>query len=232
MATKVNIYANRRTATGLLKKLGKKPYEYDNFINVRGNTFEVTVTDGQPVSKMALAAAMAQVADTLTAAAESVVEAVVSADKAIEAAVAASPVQLPEETAEERKRREKQLAKLKSRYTRIEQQARKAEAPPPKPRKKHQRAAPKKKLPRKKPAPRPPCLTEEQIATYAKAIKAKSVGPAILELYLAGRTTAEVWLVIKRRFKTPDTHKHYPSWYLCHYRRAGKLPTPENTDAR
>ncbi len=224
MTTIVKTFKNRRTATGLLKKLGRKPYEYDQFVQPTGEVFQVTLQDGEPVSRMAMLAATTQVAEALTQAAETVVEAVTQAQALVEAAAAEAPIAPLPESAEEREKRERKVRQLARKYAKLEERARKAKAPPPR---KKKPKKPRVKKPRGVPTPRPPVLGEEAVATYAKAVKAKSVGPAILELYLAGRTTAEVWLIIKKRFKTPDDHKHYPSWYLCHYRRQGKLPTPE-----
>lgn len=227
MTTIVKTYKNRRSATTLLKGLGRKPYEYDNFVHAVGPLFQVTVQDGVPVSKMALLAATSQVAEALTQAATTVAQAVETAQAAVEATVVGTPLEaVPTETPAERAKRQRAVAQLARRYQRLEERAAKQRAASvPRPRKPRPKKPRSRKL-RASSTPRSPALDEATVAELAKSIKAKSVGPAILELYLAGRTTAEVWLIIRKRFKTPLEHRHYPSWYLCHYRRKGKLPTP------
>ena len=56
-----------------------------------------------------------------------------------------------------------------------------------------------------------------------KPAKAKGVSAVARELILAGRTNQEVWAVIKEAFNLDDSKKHYPSWYRCELKRAGKL---------
>jgi hypothetical protein len=225
MTTLVKVFKNRRSAVDLLRKLGRKAYEYDSFIQPTGYKFQVTIQDGNPVSKLAMIVQTEKVAEAMTQAAETVATTIEEAIQSVEAVAATVVSQAPrEETPEEREKRINEVERLRRRYEKLEEAAAKKKAKP----KKVRKAKPKKKKgPRKMPPPRPPCLPYEKVEEYAKAIKAKTVGPACLELYLAGRTTAEVWLIIKHRFKTPNTHRHYPSWYLCHYRRHGKLPMPE-----
>src|SRR5574337_404406 len=43
------------------------------------------------------------------------------------------------------------------------------------------------------------------------------------EMILSGKTNAEVWPVIKAQFNLDDSKKHYPAWYRCELRRAGKV---------
>jgi hypothetical protein len=43
------------------------------------------------------------------------------------------------------------------------------------------------------------------------------------DLILAGKTNEEVWVALKEQFKLSDDKRHYPTWYRCQLKRAGKL---------
>jgi hypothetical protein len=132
MTTLVKVFKNRRSATGLLKKLGRKPYEYDSFIQPNGAKFQITIQDGNPVSKIAMLAQTEKVAEALTAAAETVAATVEEAIQTVEA-VAASVVSEPprEETDEQRDKRVAEVDKLRRRYAKLEEIAAKKKAKPP-----------------------------------------------------------------------------------------------------
>lgn len=53
--------------------------------------------------------------------------------------------------------------------------------------------------------------------------KRQGVSSMARDLILAGKTNQEVWAVIKEAFNLDDSKKHYPSWYRCELKRAGKL---------
>ena len=62
-------------------------------------------------------------------------------------------------------------------------------------------------------------------ATDAEVVKPKRQGVSSMarDLILAGKTNQEVWAAIKEAFNLDDSKKHYPSWYRCELKRAGKL---------
>lgn len=53
--------------------------------------------------------------------------------------------------------------------------------------------------------------------------KRQGVSSMARDLILAGKTNQEVWAAIKEAFNLDDNKKHYPSWYRCELKRAGKL---------
>lgn len=61
--------------------------------------------------------------------------------------------------------------------------------------------------------------------TDAEVVKPKRQGVSSMarDLILAGKTNQEVWASIKEAFNLDDNKKHYPSWYRCELKRAGKL---------
>lgn len=211
MTTSVRDFKNRRSAVDLLRGLGIAPYHYDDLIQVTGDRFQVTLRDGAPVSKIALLAETLKTGEALTRIEEP-------------PAVAAQRV--------------KQVAALGKRYGRTEAAAQRAENEaraekrPKRKARKPKRPKPRKTRPKKLRGvrqPRPPVLDAATVAKAAKAVKATSVGAACLELYLTGRPTAEVWLIVRFKFDLGPDKATYPSWYLCHYRRRGLLPTPKET---
>lgn len=204
MTDTVRDFKNRRSAVDLLRQLGIAPYHYDDLIQEVGDRYHVTLRDGKPVSKIVLLG---------------------------EALHAGAPLPRPAETPAVAAQRTKQVTKLGQRYGRTEAEARAAEAPKPKKAKKPKKARRPKAKPKKRVRrlrgerqPRPACLNEAQVATAVKTLRATAIAPACLELYLAGRSTAEVWLIVQARFKLGEDKRSYPSWYLCHYRRRGLLP--------
>lgn len=78
--------------------------------------------------------------------------------------------------------------------------------------------------------PRPKPITAEAVkvgrhAADSEATKPKRRGVSSMarDLILAGKTNQEVWAAIKEAFNLDDSKKHYPSWYRCELKRAGKL---------
>lgn len=194
-------FANRRSATDLLRKLGIKPYQYETLIKPAGGKFLVIVgPDGRPVPPLELLAATAEVAEALVAA--EVAKQVAPASKEVTA------------------KREKQVKQLATRYQRAEAAAVKAKAPKPKKPKPVKKKASKPRIPKVKVK----AVTPEPPVGAVEAVVATKVGPACLELYLQGKTSLEVWLIVRKKFKLTDDQRTYPSWYQSHYRRAGQLP--------
>lgn len=194
-------FTNRRSATDLLRKLGVKPYQYDDLIKPAGGKFLVVLDpEGKPVSALELLAATFAVGEALVA--------------------AEVERQVGPPTREVAAKQKKQVKVLAGRYQRAEAAAVKAKAPKPKKPKLVKKKVSKPRMPKikvKKVTPEPPVGSVE-------ALVATKVGPACLELYLQGKTSYEVWLIIRKRFKLTDEQRTYPSWYQSHYRRQGQLP--------
>jgi len=57
-------------------------------------------------------------------------------------------------------------------------------------------------------------------AASAKRVTVSSVAEALI---LAGKTNAQVFAVLKRRFKLDESKKHYPGWYRARLVRQGRM---------
>lgn len=82
---------------------------------------------------------------------------------------------------------------------------------------------PKAKVEKLVKSPKPAKSPKAPKETAPRKERSASCSSVARELILAGKTNEEVWTVIKAQFKLSDDKRHYPTWYRCQLKRAGKL---------